>query len=126
MRREKIRRRAPRPTKNCSRKYSAKAEHWKYEKEWRILGIRIGHSEPGVYQFPASALVAIILGCQTTPVQIEQAHDLVRHGKQKVRLNQANVSRSESGFWTSRKFAEIVRARLPTFDATGATCAEPT
>ena len=75
--------------------FLAKAEHWKYEKEWRILGIRIGHSEPGVYQFPASALVAIILGCQTTPVQIEQAHDLVRHGKQKVRLNQANVSRSE-------------------------------
>lgn len=38
-----------------------KAQHWSYEKEWRLIQYRNG---PGSYQFPEGALTGIILGAQ--------------------------------------------------------------
>ena len=38
-----------------------KAEHWQYEKEWRLIQYTKG---PGVYRFPPEALTGVILGAQ--------------------------------------------------------------
>jgi hypothetical protein len=41
-----------------------KSDHWKYEKEWRIIQYRKG---AGAYKFPPEALVGVILGSQISP-----------------------------------------------------------
>ncbi|UCV13611.1 DUF2971 domain-containing protein [Quatrionicoccus australiensis] len=63
-----------------------KADHWKYEQEWRIVHYTGG---PGIYRFPEEALTGVILGAHISPKDERKVREWVdgRH-------HQVNVYRS--------------------------------
>lgn len=60
-----------------------KAEHWKYEKEWRQVQYCKG---PGVYRFPPAALTGVILGAQISKDNQEKVLNWVEVRTHPVRL----------------------------------------
>lgn len=48
-----------------------KSDHWKYEKEWRIIHYRSG---AGAYSFPSLALTGVILGAQMADSNVAIVH----------------------------------------------------
>lgn len=60
-----------------------KAEHWKYEQEWRLVHYRKG---PGVYRYPPEALTGVILGAQISPHDKEKVLGWVEGRAHPVKL----------------------------------------
>jgi hypothetical protein len=65
-----------------------KAQHWSYEKEWRVIDHATG---PGVYRFPAAALTGIILGAQIPDKVAATVAGWIKRRATPVRLFRASV-----------------------------------
>lgn len=67
-----------------------KAQHWSYEKEWRLIQYEKGH---GVVAFRPENLTGIIFGAQASPKMIERIQVLLTTRPQPVALYRAQVDR---------------------------------
>jgi len=65
-----------------------KAEHWAYEKEWRIVEYEKG---PGVYHFPPSALTGIIFGSQISETLVSTISSWVTKRPHELKLRRASI-----------------------------------
>lgn len=81
----------------ASKLFLTKAEHWKYECEWRLLRFDLDreHPEPGVAVFPANSLVGVILGCRAAQERRDYVHNLLAETGSGARLYQAKESHTE-------------------------------
>jgi len=66
-----------------------KADHWKYEQEWRLIQYKQG---AGIYRTPPEALVGVILGAQISDEDKRDVFDWVGTRSQPTKLHQAKVS----------------------------------
>jgi hypothetical protein len=65
-----------------------KAEHWKYEREWRIVQYESG---PGLKYFPLESLTGIILGAQISDKDSEMIIGCVRNRTHPIRVFKASA-----------------------------------
>ena len=63
---------------------TAKARHWGYESEWRIVT-----NNAGAYKFPASCLTGVILGCRVSPDNERWVRDWIASRKPRPTLYRA-------------------------------------
>ena len=84
-----------------------KAEHWKYEQEWRQVHYQKG---PGVYQYPPEALTGVILGAQIAPHDQEKVLGWIEGRTHPVKLYRS----SPCGISFSLKIEEVSLASLRT------------
>ena len=77
--------------KEINQLFLTKADHWKYEREWRLLRFDLdrAHPEPGVVAFPTSSLVGVILGCCADPSSQDYVRRLIHETGSGARLYQA-------------------------------------
>jgi hypothetical protein len=66
-----------------------KADHWKYEQEWRLIKYRQG---AGVYKTSPEALVGIILGAQISDEDRRDVLKWISSCSQPVNVYQSTVS----------------------------------
>jgi hypothetical protein len=67
-----------------------KAQHWSYEREWRVIDHTTG---PGTYRFPAAALTGIILGAQIPDNLAAMVLGWIKRRANPVTLFRASVHR---------------------------------
>ena len=68
-----------------------KAEHWEYEREWRI----IDSDGPGYHTIPPNWLTGIIFGCATAVPQIAEIRRMALMRTPRLQLSQAKKSARE-------------------------------
>jgi hypothetical protein len=61
----------------------AKAKHWKYEQEWRLIQYIKGS---GVYRFPPEALTGVIIGAQISPDDKEKVFGWLKRRSHPVKV----------------------------------------
>lgn len=66
--------------------FLVKAEHWSYEKEWRIVDVEKG---AGVQRYPRESLTGIIFGCETTKKDKQTVGEWLARGGMTPQLYQA-------------------------------------
>lgn len=69
----------------------AKAQHWSYEKEWRVLQYLGG---PDKYKFPPEALVGVVLGSRISSADEETVRAWIKGRKTRTNILRASVSRT--------------------------------
>lgn len=77
--------------------YLTKANHWSYEREWRIISFSRKQPSFGFHPFPPNCVLGVVLGCRATSSQCDQVRQWIRDGQCKPTLYIAKVS--------ERKFA---------------------
>lgn len=65
-----------------------KAEHWKYEREWRIVQYTSG---PGIKYFPPESLTGIILGAQISDIDTERVMGWAQSRVHPIRVLKASA-----------------------------------
>lgn len=68
-----------------------KADHWSYEREWRVLDFTNG---PGERSFPAACLTGVILGCRFLPAEEAKIRQWIDDWPSEVALYRAKQSNS--------------------------------
>jgi len=68
-----------------------KADHWLYEKEWRVLDFETG---PGAKAFPPSCLTGIILGCRIPADEEARVREWIHEWPTEVHVHRARQSRT--------------------------------
>jgi len=68
-----------------------KADHWSYEKEWRVLDFETG---PGAKPFPPSCLTGVILGCRVPADEEAKVREWIQGWPAEVHLYRARQSRA--------------------------------
>jgi hypothetical protein len=76
------------PTEMMKAALLTKAEHWKYEREWRIVQYESG---PGLKYFPLESLTGIILGAQISDKDSEMIIGCVRNRTHPIRVFKASA-----------------------------------
>lgn len=66
-----------------------KSDHWKYEKEWRLIQYKRG---AGIYRIPPEALTGIILGAQISSIDKADLVAWIKSRTLPLKLYQANIS----------------------------------
>lgn len=61
-----------------------KSRHWKYEKEWRVIG-----SKSGACKFPPESLIGVIAGCNIPPADYDWLENLLAQRKEPTKLYRA-------------------------------------
>lgn len=69
-----------------------KSRHWKYEKEWRVIG-----SNSGVCKFPPESLTGVIAGCNIPPEDYDWLESLLKQRAHQVRLYRAIQRKNKFG-----------------------------
>lgn len=81
------------PEENLTRALLTKADFWSYESEWRMIGYRRG---PGLFEFPAVCLDAIIFGERVKTEDREKIMESV--SKRKNTINIINCAFDDEHF----------------------------
>ena len=68
-----------------------KADHWKYEQEWRLVQYKHG---AGIYQIPPEALVGVILGAQISDENRRDVLHWIGARSQTTKVYRATASRT--------------------------------
>lgn len=68
-----------------------KADHWRYEKEWRVLDFETG---PGAKPIPAFCLTGVILGCRIPPDEEAKVQQWIADWPSEIKLYRARQSKS--------------------------------
>ena len=68
-----------------------KADHWSYEKEWRVLDFETG---PGAKPFPAPCLTGVILGCRIPADEEVKVREWVADWPTSIALYRARKSKT--------------------------------
>ena len=66
-----------------------KADHWSYEREWRLIAYKNG---PGEQEFRMNNLTGIIFGAQAAPETVQKVITWVRSSASSIKLYQARIS----------------------------------
>ena len=82
------------PNEMLERGLLTKSEHWKYEREWRLIAYRSG---PGSYVFPHSTLTGVILGAQISKDDAAMVAEWGKKRQPALAILQASLSRSQFG-----------------------------
>lgn len=61
-----------------------KSKHWKYEKEWRVIG-----NASGACKFPPESLTGVIAGCNIPPADYDWLVNLLTQRKEPTKLYRA-------------------------------------
>ena len=67
-----------------------KSDHWKYEREWRLLKYTVG---PGVVQFRPENLTGIVIGAEATSVTVDLVRRWVSQRAAPISVYQATKNR---------------------------------
>jgi hypothetical protein len=95
------------PTEMMEAALLTKAEHWKYEREWRIVQYKSG---PGIKHFPPESLTGIILGAQISDIDAKRVIGWAESRVHPIRVLRASAD--ETSF--SLKFEEVLIVPLRT------------
>lgn len=83
--------------------FLTKSEHWKYEKEWRLISYEKG---AGIYSVPDEALVEVILGAQCSEDDRTQVVEWIKARNHVTGLSEAIIS--EENFSLKIRKIELV------------------
>jgi Protein of unknown function (DUF2971) len=80
------------PDRMLSDALLTKAQHWSYEREWRLIQYNKG---PGTYRFPADSLTGIILGARMPRNSVAMVLSWIKRRATSVKLFRASEHRKK-------------------------------